>query len=963
IPIKFASSSNYLEFIRPVLLATTVIEDSLAVDPVTISASSGGAAEDFNFIDTGLTNGQIKISYQMFSVPDDIRIYYQGVLLYDSGLVSGSNNLVINYSGASTIVEVVMNEGNNTNSGTAWNYTVSFLAVSLAHENQRSTGVAISGNDMFISGITGASGENGIGARFGLPMQDNSHPIWELNYPELGSTRFNGVAVASDGVYMVGSSVSLTTDTVGAAEPKGIVVKFPLSHPQTNIADVYGSIWHVQTPADPGEFAISGQEELFAVTTTIETTNTFIYTAGVAQANPTNFGRMFISKLDVNGAILWTTNDATSGTTTNYSSGRAITTLNGNIYVAGGNADSGITNTYLVKYDAQGTKVWSRVSTFSGEFGGIAAYGDSIYTVGSAGTDGARSFLVQKWDESGNSIWTNQFSLNGSEDILRCVVGYADRLYAAGSTAINATNRDSVLLELSQETGALITNAAYNGITTYGGGALADDVINGIATDGFDLYLSGETHRFYTNRTDSDALLLRYRIKDDYLPEETLSLFTGEYANGDWRLVIWDNRADQVVSSGKLLSWQLQLTLAPTNNTADVLVHDVPYGATVSSKNPIRYFIVNVPFTATRATVSLTNLSGGGLNLWFDQYGLPLPGTPTRFLLLTNITAAAKNIDDSGSIPTLIPGQRFYLGVEDVGTATQDFLIQVSFDSDATTFMTGGGSAQGSFEAGFTGNNSYQFRINLSDPTMAFQLRNLTGDVDVYLQRGSIPSPSSFTFHRSFTGTNFGQILIEPQGDLSDVSGTWFVSMRNLGTNAVTYSVVLATANRAPVVEGPNDRVVTEGNLLSFIVPVADPDLPAQQMTFSLEPGAPAGASLNSTNGLFSWTPTAAQGPSSNLVTIRVTDNGVPPMTLTRSFSIIVNDKVPVFATPAVVSGKLQVTWSSLTGQNYEVQTSTNLVNWTTVATNSASGSTTTYLDPQPQTNNVNKFYRIHPVP
>src|SRR5207249_10026419 len=57
--------------------------------------------------------------------------------------------------------------------------------------------------------------------------------------------------------------------------------------------------------------------------------------------------------------------------------------------------------------------------------------------------------------------------------------------------------------------------------------------------------------------------------------------------------------------------------------------------------------------------------------------------------------------------------------------------------------------------------------------------------------------------------------------------------------------------------------------------------------------------SLNPSSGLFSWTPTEAQGPSTNTVTVRVTDNGVPPLSDTRNFTIVVNE----VNTPPVLAG------------------------------------------------------------
>src|SRR5438874_13629032 len=38
------------------------------------------------------------------------------------------------------------------------------------------------------------------------------------------------------------------------------------------------------------------------------------------------------------------------------------------------------------------------------------------------------------------------------------------------------------------------------------------------------------------------------------------------------------------------------------------------------------------------------------------------------------------------------------------------------------------------------------------------------------------------------------------------------------------------------------------------------------------------------------WTPTEAQGPSTNTLTTVVTDNGVPPLSATNSFTIVVTE-------------------------------------------------------------------------
>jgi hypothetical protein len=44
------------------------------------------------------------------------------------------------------------------------------------------------------------------------------------------------------------------------------------------------------------------------------------------------------------------------------------------------------------------------------------------------------------------------------------------------------------------------------------------------------------------------------------------------------------------------------------------------------------------------------------------------------------------------------------------------------------------------------------------------------------------------------------------------------------------------------------------------------------------------------TNGIVTWTPAESQGPSTNTITVVVTDSGVPPLSATNSFTVVVNE-------------------------------------------------------------------------
>src|SRR5256884_2483876 len=71
-------------------------------------------------------------------------------------------------------------------------------------------------------------------------------------------------------------------------------------------------------------------------------------------------------------------------------------------------------------------------------------------------------------------------------------------------------------------------------------------------------------------------------------------------------------------------------------------------------------------------------------------------------------------------------------------------------------------------------------------------------------------------------------------------------------------------------------------------------------LTFALV-SSPAGMTINPASGAISWTPTEAQGPSTNAVSVSVTDNGVPALSVTNTFTVTVNEVnlAPVLTVPA----------------------------------------------------------------
>jgi hypothetical protein len=107
--------------------------------------------------------------------------------------------------------------------------------------------------------------------------------------------------------------------------------------------------------------------------------------------------------------------------------------------------------------------------------------------------------------------------------------------------------------------------------------------------------------------------------------------------------------------------------------------------------------------------------------------------------------------------------------------------------------------------------------------------------------------------------------------------------------DTATISVTVTEGNTAPVLSPIGARTVAEGTLLSFSAVATDADVPANVLAFSLDAGAPAGAQINPSTGLFTWTPTEAQGPGVFGITVRVTDDGTPPLSDFETIAVTVD--------------------------------------------------------------------------
>ncbi len=164
--------------------------------------------------------------------------------------------------------------------------------------------------------------------------------------------------------------------------------------------------------------------------------------------------------------------------------------------------------------------------------------------------------------------------------------------------------------------------------------------------------------------------------------------------------------------------------------------------------------------------------------------------------------------------------------------------------------------------------------------------------------------------------------------------------------------------NQPPVLAAISDQSILAGRTLLFTNSASDADIPAQALSFSLL-NPPAGASVDTTSGVFTWRPAIAQSPSTQTVAVVVADNAVPSLSATQSFTVtVMRPALPALTSGSMISSQFGFWINGDTGPDYTIQVSTNLSSWTTVSTTNSPSLPYYWLD----TNSLpsaSLFYRV----
>ena len=115
-------------------------------------------------------------------------------------------------------------------------------------------------------------------------------------------------------------------------------------------------------------------------------------------------------------------------------------------------------------------------------------------------------------------------------------------------------------------------------------------------------------------------------------------------------------------------------------------------------------------------------------------------------------------------------------------------------------------------------------------------------------------------------------------------AGTYYVEVSNAANRPTNSTAAYLKVLVPPVICPVTNYVVPVGTYLVITNCAEDLDQP---ITFNLGTNAPAGAAMT-TNGLFTWTPTCAQGSRTYPITVWATDSGEPPASNSITFTVTV---------------------------------------------------------------------------
>lgn len=946
------------------------IGTSFAFTNVAPHSSSGGPTQDVYVVDTGTILGSLTVDYNFFTVPDRMTVYYEGAPIFDSGMIAGSGRFNINYGpGASTQVTFIMNEGGNTNATTQWNYTVG--SVQLTHNylifsentNRSTTPIkflappfqpAPSAPPMLISGFEVASGDR---------LTSSLFDGWTVLTNQV--TVIDDASLAASGNRLLALANGAISRTLPTTAGRSYRLNYGYRGPgivswwrgEGNTTDVVSGL-NGTAVGDSG-FAIGRVGQGFRFTGSASSginipnapelalSNSISIEGWMYITNPPTDVDMLVFRGGSGGGFDPYTLAALPGGASGLLQFRIADPANNAIdllsdiplgnwtHIAGTlDGDSGVMRLYTNGVIANFT------ATLLRPLGPLTGNDNPGVGIGNHSSSPSWPYGFRgRLDEL--SIYKRALSASevkaiyaaGAAGKFNPAAGVPANLAEVRVTLDNAKTNIDFGNNTIWQTNGLFFRASQNGTPLR-----VDGIQPGMLLDSFTLSETG------------DALYV--------MPEESLSAFDGENAFGEWRLEVWDSRtgASNLTS---LVNWQLSFVFETTVAKPGALPNGTAFTNTVPP-GQTAYFIVDVPPWARFATNTLI-FATGPLDVWFNQNVPPAGGTNASDVnIIPNATAGLRILATDTNLypaPQLLPGQRYYLGLQNSTTSNITYAIQVDFDITQLTNAVSLVSTQsiGSFPRYFF------YDVSTNANGVSFQLFNLSGNANLVARKGlPLPTVTGFDYAGFNPGTNDEDIVVLTNSTPVALSaGRWYLGVFNADIVPVVYTIlateyvglppIITLTNGIPYFN-TNSATGTATDYYRYVVspagarvqfeingPTADVTLVAKKglplpdlVTFDYL-GANTGTNDELIVVLTNSTPVILSPGDWFLSVVNI--SGGPAAYAIKATEWPLTGRPVIITNSGIVSNSFCFTWTSLPGVHYYVQGLTNLssTNWVTI--------------------------------
>jgi hypothetical protein len=217
----------------------------------------------------------------------------------------------------------------------------------------------------------------------------------------------------------------------------------------------------------------------------------------------------------------------------------------------------------------------------------------------------------------------------------------------------------------------------------------------------------------------------------------------------------------------------------------------------------------------------------------------------------------------------------------------------------------------------------------------------LLADLDVF------PTPEEF-YSGSFNGGTGAQLVqIGTNSSLTNLDGVWYLAVPNTSSSNVSYSIEATNIISGPVTNAPLFVGASVSSVTGFTMYWAS--IPGK--TYEIEVSA----------NLITWTFVT------NITTDSTTASYTDPTPVTsqhaRFYRLLQVTSAPLNFGGSIISptNGFTLTWTATAGQTYEIDVSSNLLNWLIVTNVTPESSKGSYTDPTPVASQRARFYRLLP--